>query len=67
MFSVRFFCVVLGSPDMGACRAGRESVGRTAFFGFSSRDKMLLWHSAVLALQLCSLCTVSHQVLTQIM
>ena len=67
MFSVSFFCVVSGSPDMRACRADRESVRRIAFFGFFSHDNMLLWHSAVLALQLCSLSTVSHQVLTHTM
>ena len=63
MFSVSFFCVVSGSPDIWAYRADSvESVRKTAFLGFSS-----LWHSAVLGLQLCSLSTISHQVLTQIM
>ena len=35
MFSVSFFCVVSGSPDMTACKADNESVRKTAFLGFS--------------------------------
>ena len=35
-----FFCVVSGSPDMSACRAGSESVRKTAFLGFSSHKMM---------------------------
>ena len=33
MFSVSFFCVLPGSPDMRACRADSESVRKTAFLG----------------------------------
>ena len=65
MFSVSFFCVVSGSPDMRACTAESESVRKTAFLGFSSHEIWFLWHSAVLGLQLCSLSTVSHQVLVE--
>ena len=41
MFSVSFFCVVSGSPDMGACRADSESVRKIAFLGFSSHEMMV--------------------------
>ena len=38
MFSVSFFCVVSGSPDMRACRAESESLRKIAFLGFSSHE-----------------------------
>ena len=41
MFSVSFFCVVSGSPDMRACRAESESVRKTAFLGFYSHEIMV--------------------------
>ena len=41
MFSVSFFCLVSGSPDMRACRADSESVRKTAFLGFSSHEMMV--------------------------
>ena len=41
MFSVGFFCVVSGSPDMMACRTQSESVRKTAFLGFSSHEMMV--------------------------
>ena len=41
MFSVSFFCVVSGSPDMMACMADNESVRKTAFFVFSSHEMMV--------------------------
>ena len=41
MFSVSFFCVVSGSPDMRACRADSEPVRKTAFLGFSSHEMMV--------------------------
>ena len=41
MFSVSFFCFVSGSPDMRAYRAESESVGKTAFLGFSSHEMMV--------------------------
>ena len=67
MFSVSFFCVVSGSPDMRACRTASESVRKTAFLGFSSHEMMvsLAFNSA--RIQLCSLSTVSHWVLMLLM
>ena len=41
MFSVSFFCVVSGSPDIRACRTDKESVSKTAFLGFSSHEMMV--------------------------
>ena len=41
MFSVSFFCVVSGSPDLRACRADNEFVRKTAFLGFSSHEMMV--------------------------
>ena len=41
MFSVSFFWVVSGSPDMRACRADSESVRKTPFLGFSSHQMMV--------------------------
>ena len=38
MFSVSFFCVLSGSPDMRSCRADSESVRKTAFLGFSFHE-----------------------------
>ena len=41
MFSVSFFCVVSGSPDMRACKTDSESVRKTAFLGSSSHEMMV--------------------------
>ena len=41
MFSVSFFCVVTGSPDMRTCRADSESVRKTDFLGFSSHEMIV--------------------------
>ena len=41
MFSVSFFCIVSGSPDMRACRADSKFVRKTAFLGFSSHEMMV--------------------------
>ena len=41
MFSVSFFCVMSGSPDIRACRADSESVRETAFLGSSSHEMIV--------------------------
>ena len=41
LFSMSFFCIVSGPPDMKACRADSESVRKTAFLGFSSHEMIV--------------------------
>ena len=41
MFSMSFFYVVPGSPDVRACRAESESVRKTVFLDFSSHEMMV--------------------------
>ena len=65
MSSVSFFCVPAGLPGMKVCRVDSESARKTVFFSSLPTKCWLLWPPAAAGLQLCSLSTVSHQVLTQ--